>query len=63
MIDGGAVGIGSAWPSDAGVSAGVVAELAVLDVGAVAVHHTLQDRDAHSCNKEYLLSHKFLIKY
>ena len=41
MIDGGAVGIGSTWPFDAGFDAGVVAELAVLDVGAVTVDSAL----------------------
>ena len=36
MIDGGAVGIGYAGQSDAGVGTGVVAELAVGTVGSAA---------------------------
>ena len=44
----GAVGILSAGPLDAGVAAGVVGELAVLDVDTVVVLDTLQVGDTHA---------------
>ena len=44
----GSVCILSAGPLDAGVPAGVVAELAVLDVAAVVVLHALKDRSTHA---------------
>ena len=48
MVYRGAVGVGSAGPLDAGVAAGVVGQLAVLDVGTVVVQLTLKDRDTNT---------------
>ena len=56
MIEGCAVSIGSTGPLDAGVAAGVVGQLAVLDVGTVVVLDALQDRRTNTCTTKQFTS-------
>ena len=59
MIEGCAVSIGSTGPLDAGVAAGVVGQLAVLDVGTVVVLDALQDRRTNTCTTKQFTSRAF----
>ena len=53
MVDRRAVGVGPAGPLGARVAAGVVCQLAVLDVQAIIVLHALQDGHADAAGSEF----------
>ena len=53
MVDRRAVGVGSAGPLGARVPAGVVGQLAVLDVQTIIVLHALQDGHADAAGSKF----------